>query len=149
MLTISVNTNRRGAASRSHGATLGSFARTKRHAAIQSRMKILVTPKSRRRSDCKAPGDEICFGGRAIDLTRNRPRTIRAREKVRFHDVDRYLLVGESFPSSKGSRPRPKARFSVVVRDHKTDKQLKVEMVELPFAEWRRFRRRVNGKWAA
>lgn len=41
--------------------------------------------------------------------------------------------------------PRPKAHFSVLVTDHVTEKQLKVESVDLPFADGRRFRLRV--KW--
>ncbi len=45
--------------------------------------------------------------------------------------------------------PRPKAHFCVLVKDHVTEKQLKVELVDLPFADGRRFRLRVNGKWAA
>ncbi|MGI9114529.1 MAG: hypothetical protein DLM52_01110 [Chthoniobacterales bacterium] len=45
--------------------------------------------------------------------------------------------------------PRPKAHFSLLVKDHLTQKQLKVELVDLPFADGRRFRVRVNGKWAA
>ena len=44
--------------------------------------------------------------------------------------------------------PRPKARYSLVVKDHVTRKQLKVELIELPFTENRRFRLRVNGQWA-
>ncbi len=44
---------------------------------------------------------------------------------------------------------RPKAHDSLVVKDHGTGKQLKVELIDLPFAELRRFRVRVNGQWAA
>jgi len=44
--------------------------------------------------------------------------------------------------------PRPKARFSLIVKDHSTGKQLKVELIELPWATLRRFRLRVNGQWA-
>jgi hypothetical protein len=44
--------------------------------------------------------------------------------------------------------PRPKARYSVVVKNHLTGAQLKVELVDLPFLENRRFRVRVNGQWA-
>jgi hypothetical protein len=45
--------------------------------------------------------------------------------------------------------PRPKARYSLLVKYHATGKQLKVELIELPFAENRRFGVRVNGQWAA
>ncbi len=37
----------------------------------------------------------------------------------------------------------------MVVTDHQTEKRLKVEMVQLPFAGQRQFRLRVNGKWAS
>ena len=44
--------------------------------------------------------------------------------------------------------PRPKARYSMVVKNHLTGAMLKVELVDLPFLEGRRFRVRVNGQWA-
>ena len=44
--------------------------------------------------------------------------------------------------------PRPKAHFSVTVRNHFSGKHLKVELVDLPFIESRQFRLRVNGQWA-
>ena len=44
--------------------------------------------------------------------------------------------------------PRPKARYSLVVKDYGSGNQLKVELIELPFTENRRFRLRVNGQWA-
>ena len=44
--------------------------------------------------------------------------------------------------------PRPKAHFSVVVTDHATQKRMKVELVDLPFSDGKRFRLRVNGRWA-
>ena len=44
--------------------------------------------------------------------------------------------------------PRPKAHYSLVARNHATRKQLKVELVDLPFSENRRFHLRVNGQWA-
>jgi len=43
---------------------------------------------------------------------------------------------------------RPKARYKVVVKNNFTGDQLKVELVDLPFLEGRRFRVRVNGQWA-
>ena len=43
---------------------------------------------------------------------------------------------------------RPKAHDSLVVKDHVTGKQLKVELIDLPFAELGRFLVRVNGQWA-
>ena len=44
--------------------------------------------------------------------------------------------------------PRPQAHYSLVVKNHVTGKQLKVELVDLPFTEMRKFRLRVNGQWA-
>lgn len=45
--------------------------------------------------------------------------------------------------------PRPKAHYSVVVKNHVSGEQLKVELIDLPFTDGRRFRVRVNGEWAA
>jgi hypothetical protein len=44
--------------------------------------------------------------------------------------------------------PRPKAHYIVHVKNHLTGNHLKVEMIDLPFADGRRFRVRVNGQWA-
>ena len=44
--------------------------------------------------------------------------------------------------------PRPKARYCMVVKNNFTGDRLKVELIDLPFVENRRFRVRVNGQWA-
>ncbi len=44
--------------------------------------------------------------------------------------------------------PRPKAHYSLHLKNHLTGDQLKVELIDLPFADGRRFRLRVNGRWA-
>ena len=45
--------------------------------------------------------------------------------------------------------PRPKAHYSVFLKNHQTGAQLKFDLVDLPFRERsRRFRLRVNGQWA-
>ena len=44
--------------------------------------------------------------------------------------------------------PRPKAHYSLLVKNHSSGEQLKVELIGLPFVEGRRFRLRVNGQWA-
>lgn len=44
--------------------------------------------------------------------------------------------------------PRPKARYKMVVKNNFTGETLKVELVDVPFLENRRFRVRVNGQWA-
>ena len=43
---------------------------------------------------------------------------------------------------------RPKAHYSMVLKNHQTGDRLKVELIDLPFLESRRFRVRVNGQWA-
>ena len=44
--------------------------------------------------------------------------------------------------------PRPKAHYSMLVKNHLTGDHLKVELIDLPFADGRRFRVRVNGQRA-
>ncbi len=44
--------------------------------------------------------------------------------------------------------PRPKAHCSVLLKNHETGEQLKLELIDLPFASTRTFRLRVNGRWA-
>jgi len=43
---------------------------------------------------------------------------------------------------------RPKPHYRVVVTNLETRHQLRIELVDLPFATGRSFRLRVNGKWA-
>jgi hypothetical protein len=44
--------------------------------------------------------------------------------------------------------PRPKPHYRLVVSNLQSREQLKIELVDLPFASGRTFRLRVNGKWA-
>lgn len=44
--------------------------------------------------------------------------------------------------------PRPKPHYRVVVNNFQTREQLKIELIDLPFAASRSFRLRVNGQWA-
>ena len=45
--------------------------------------------------------------------------------------------------------PRPKAHYSVLLKNHETGEQLKLELIDLPFpSSSRTFRLRVNGRWA-
>jgi hypothetical protein len=53
-----------------------------------------------------------------------------------------------AFVASKGNMPRPKAHYSVVLKNHQTGERLKVDLVDLPFATRKSFRVRVNGQWA-
>jgi hypothetical protein len=52
------------------------------------------------------------------------------------------------FVTLRGSMPRPKAHYSLVLKNHQTGEGLKVELVDLPFATSKSFRVRVNGRWA-
>ncbi len=58
------------------------------------------------------------------------------------------MLGRDRVEAIEGEMPRPKAHYSLVVKDHVNGKQLKVELIDLPFAEIRRFRVRVDGRWA-
>lgn len=44
--------------------------------------------------------------------------------------------------------PRSKAHYTLHLKNHATGEQLKVELIDLPFADQRRYRLRVNGGWA-
>ena len=44
--------------------------------------------------------------------------------------------------------PRPKPHYRLVVTNLETRDQLRIELLDLPFASGRSFRLRVNGKWA-
>jgi hypothetical protein len=63
-------------------------------------------------------------------------------EKV--HGLDREGVAG-----LEGGMPRPKAHDSLFVKNHLSGEAMKVELIDLPFADGRRFRLRVNGRWAA
>ncbi len=43
--------------------------------------------------------------------------------------------------------PRPKPHYRLVVSNLQTKKQLRIELLDLPFAPGRSFRLRVNGAW--
>ena len=44
---------------------------------------------------------------------------------------------------------RPKAHYSVILKNHETGAQVKLELVDLPFSQsTRTFRLQVNGHWA-
>jgi len=48
------------------------------------------------------------------------------------------------FVPLKGSMPRPKAHYSLVLRNHHTGKRLRLELIDLPFAAGKGFRLRVH-----
>ena len=48
----------------------------------------------------------------------------------------------------KGSMPRPKAHYSLSLKNHQTGEWLKLELIDLPFATSKSFRLRFNGHWA-
>ena len=43
---------------------------------------------------------------------------------------------------------RPKAHYSMVIKNHESGARLEVELIDLPFTGVRQFRLRVNGQWA-
>ena len=75
-------------------------------------------------------------------------RTIREAEYFRKHDRNRYSTSWMAFSRIQGIMPRPKSHYTMVVKNHVTGERLKVDLIDLPFAENRRFRLRVNGQWA-
>ena len=44
--------------------------------------------------------------------------------------------------------PRFSAHYSITIVNHESGGRLKIELVDLPFAGARRYRVRVNGRWA-
>jgi hypothetical protein len=58
------------------------------------------------------------------------------------------MLGSEVVKAIQGAMPRPKAHYSLIARNHVSGNQLKVELIDLPFTDGRRFRLRVNGEWA-
>ena len=81
-------------------------------------------------------------------LTRIRPRTIHAGVKDAGQGGRKYLPRGNEIRMIERRMPRPTPHYSLVVKDHVTREQLKAELIDLPFSDGRRFRVRVNGKWA-
>ena len=62
------------------------------------------------------------------------------------HGETQYRPGIRRFARFNGRMPRPETHFSVIVFDHETQKRLKVELVDLPFSDGKRFRLRVNGR---
>src|SRR2546421_310202 len=83
-----------------------------------------------------------------IDLTRIRRRTIRARGNLRVHDGGNYYAGSQRIEAVKRSMSRPKAHYSMVIKNHVSGARLKVELIDLPFTQEHQFRLRVNGQWA-
>jgi hypothetical protein len=55
-------------------------------------------------------------------------------------------LVGLFQP--KGSMPRPKAHYAVMLKNHRTGERLKLDLVDLTFLNAKSFRLRINNRWA-
>ena len=85
---------------------------------------------------------------RSQHLTRGIPRTIRVRENLAVHGQIPHSAGKERLGTIKGGMARPKAHYSMAVKNHVTGDRLKVELVDLPFLEQKRYRVRVNGAWA-
>jgi hypothetical protein len=64
------------------------------------------------------------------------------------HEGFSFIARLPGFVPLKGSMPRPKAHYSLVLRNHHTGKRLRLELIDLPFAAGKSFRLRVNGLWA-
>ena len=65
-----------------------------------------------------------------------------------IHAHSQDLADREQFAWIKGIMPRPKAHYSLHLKNQVTGEELKVELIDLPFCDQRRFRLRVNGRWA-
>jgi hypothetical protein len=55
-------------------------------------------------------------------------------------------LVG-LFPL-KGSMPRPKVHYTLMLKNHRAGERLKLDLVDLPFLNAKSFRLRINNRWA-
>jgi hypothetical protein len=55
------------------------------------------------------------------------------------------MLGREVVEAVEGRMSRPKAHYSLIARNHVSGNRLKVELIDLPFGDGRRFRLRVNG----
>jgi len=64
------------------------------------------------------------------------------------HEGSVYSAGREKVETIEAAMARPKAHYSMVLKNHQTGDRLKVELIDLPFLESRRFRVRVNGQWA-
>jgi hypothetical protein len=62
--------------------------------------------------------------------------------------VEKYYAGSQWVEAVEGVMSRPKAHYSMVIKNHVSGARLKVELVDLPFTEQRQFRVRVNGQWA-
>jgi hypothetical protein len=70
------------------------------------------------------------------------------KEYLRMHRENVQGLDREGVARIEGEMPRPKARYSLLIKNHLSGESMKVELIDLPFTEGRRFRLRVNGRWA-
>ncbi len=65
-----------------------------------------------------------------------------------MHCLNSFVARAVGLRLVTGIMPRPKPHYSMHLRNHETGDQLKLELVNLPFASTRTFRARVNGQWA-
>jgi hypothetical protein len=63
-------------------------------------------------------------------------------------DRGKYFVGGYGFEEVEGGMSRPKAHYSMVIKNHVSGARLKVELIDLLFTHDRQFRVRVNGQWA-
>lgn len=65
-----------------------------------------------------------------------------------MHEDGKQLAGAQRFEAIKRIMSRPKAHYSMVIKNHINGARLKVELIDLPFSQGRQFRLRVNGQWA-
>ncbi len=65
-----------------------------------------------------------------------------------MHDGRKDSAGGQRLEEIEGGMSRPKAHYSMVIKNHVSGARLKVELMDLPFSGERQFRVRVNGQWA-
>ena len=65
-----------------------------------------------------------------------------------MHEGGKYYAGGQGVEAVMGIMSRPKAHYSMVIKNHESGARLKVELIDLPFTGIRQFRVRVNGQWA-
>jgi hypothetical protein len=84
----------------------------------------------------------------AMGLTIIRRSVLHRARYFRLHRPFLFISRLLVFVALRGSMPRPKAHYSLILKNHRTGKRLKLDLVDLPFATSKSFRVRINGRWA-
>ena len=75
-----------------------------------------------------------------------RPKILYAARYFRVHETIGFVARLLRFVTLEGSMPRPKAHYSLTLKNHQTGERLKLDLVDLPFANGRNFRLRVDDR---